>query len=56
MWDMDRYVNLLMGEIPRLRDDGNGYHLFSPCGCNPLSVRLSTLHDLCSDWQVTYTE
>lgn len=25
MWDLDRYVNLLMGEIPRLSDDGNGY-------------------------------
>lgn len=25
MWDMDRYVNLLMGEIPRLTDDSNGY-------------------------------
>ena len=25
MWDMDRYVNLLMGEIPRLSDDENGY-------------------------------
>lgn len=25
MWDIDRYVNLLMGEIPRLRDDENGY-------------------------------
>lgn len=25
MWDIDRYVNLLMGEIPRLTDDGNGY-------------------------------
>ena len=25
MWDMDRYVNLLMGEIPRLSDDGKGY-------------------------------
>ena len=25
MWTMDRYVNLLMGEIPRLRDDENGY-------------------------------
>ncbi len=25
MWDIDRYVNLLMGEIPRLRDDINGY-------------------------------
>lgn len=25
MWTIDRYVNLLMGEIPRLTDDGNGY-------------------------------
>lgn len=25
MWDMDRYVNLLMGEIPRLTDDSKGY-------------------------------
>lgn len=25
MWDVDRYVNLLMGEIPRLNDDANGY-------------------------------
>ena len=25
MWDMERYLNLLMGEIPRLRDDENGY-------------------------------
>lgn len=25
MWDMDRYISLLMGEIPRLRDDENGY-------------------------------
>lgn len=25
MWTMDRYVNLLMGEIPRLTDDANGY-------------------------------
>ena len=25
MWDIDRYINLLMGEIPRLRDDENGY-------------------------------
>lgn len=27
MWDMDRYVSLLMGEIPRLSDDENGYGL-----------------------------
>ena len=25
MWDMERYVNLLMGEIPRLTDDEQGY-------------------------------
>lgn len=25
MWGMDRYVNLLMGEIPRLTDDAEGY-------------------------------
>ncbi|MBR4866299.1 MAG: YdcF family protein [Clostridia bacterium] len=25
MWNIDRYVNLLMGEIPRLRDDEHGY-------------------------------
>ncbi len=25
MWDVDRYINLLMGEIPRLTDDVNGY-------------------------------
>ncbi len=25
MWDVDRYVNLLMGEIPRLTDDADGY-------------------------------
>ena len=25
MWEIDRYINLLMGEVPRLRDDRNGY-------------------------------
>ena len=25
MWKIERYVNLLMGEIPRLSDDANGY-------------------------------
>lgn len=25
MWEMERYVHLLMGEIPRLTDDENGY-------------------------------
>lgn len=31
MWDVDRYVNLLMGEITRLTDDANGY---GPLGKN----------------------
>lgn len=25
IWDMERYITLLMGEIPRLTDDVNGY-------------------------------
>jgi hypothetical protein len=25
MWDVDRYMNLLMGEIPRLSDNADGY-------------------------------
>lgn len=25
MWDVDRYISMLMGEIPRLSDDANGY-------------------------------
>ncbi len=25
MWDIPRYRTLLMGEVPRLRDDENGY-------------------------------
>ena len=29
MWDMERYISLLLGEIPRLRDDAHGY---GPCG------------------------
>ena len=35
------------------RDEKNGYHLFTPCGGNPLSFRLTTLHKPC-DWQITY--
>lgn len=31
MWDMERYITLLMGEIPRLRDDAHGY---GPAGRN----------------------
>lgn len=36
------------------RDDKNNYFLFTPCGCNKLSFRLSTLHKY-ADWQITYT-
>lgn len=36
------------------RDEANGYHLFSPCGCNPFILRATTLHPLCADWQITY--
>ena len=25
MWDMERYISLLMGEIPRLSDNSDGY-------------------------------
>ena len=25
MWDIERYISLLMGEIPRLSDNENGY-------------------------------
>jgi hypothetical protein len=37
------------------RDEENGYHLFSPCGCNPMSFRATSLHPKCADWQTTYT-
>lgn len=34
MWPMERYISLLMGEIPRLRDDADGY---GPRGKNFIS-------------------
>jgi len=33
---------------------GRNYHLFTPCGCNPLSFRATTLHRKCANWQTTY--
>lgn len=36
------------------RDEENGYHLFSSCGCNPFFLSATTLHPLCADWQTTY--
>lgn len=35
------------------RDEANGYHLFTPCGGNPLSFRATSLDDRL-DWQTTY--
>ena len=34
-------------------DVENGYHLFTPCGCNPLSFMVSEYEG--KDWQITYT-
>ncbi|MBQ8713109.1 MAG: hypothetical protein IJ551_09880 [Prevotella sp.] len=33
---------------------GEDFHLFTPCGCNPLSFRATTLEPSCEDWQTTY--
>lgn len=33
---------------------GEGFHLFTPCGCNDLSFRATTLDPSCDDWQQTY--
>lgn len=35
------------------RDKENGYHLFSPCGCNPLRLSATSLCEGLS-WQETY--
>lgn len=35
------------------RDEANGYHLFTPCGCNPLSFHATSLEPEL-DWQFTY--
>lgn len=36
------------------RDEENGYHLFTPCGHNPFSLRATTLEECCKEWQKTY--
>lgn len=33
---------------------GEKFHLFTPCGCNPLSFRASPIRDEHRDWQTTY--
>lgn len=52
---LHNYDAWLCDEKSGYRDEVNNYHLFSPCGCNPLSFRATTLHEKCSDWQHTYT-
>lgn len=51
---MHNYSAWCMDMKSGYRDEENNYHLFSPCGCNPLSFRASTLHEKCVDWQHTY--
>lgn len=53
MWDINRYISLLMGEIPRLSDDENGY---GPKGKNfiahvdiPSEVR-NAFNELCNTY------
>ena len=55
MWDMERYLNLLMGEIPRLRDDENGY---GPKGKNFIAhVDIpETVQDACEQLKAVYGE
>lgn len=36
------------------RDSKNGYHLFTPCGCNRLSFTATELREGLEDWQKTY--
>ena len=52
---LHNYTAWCRDEKSGYRDEVNNYHLFSPCGCNPLSFRATTLHEKCSDWQHTYT-
>lgn len=37
------------------RDEANGLHVFTPCGCNDLSFSCSELHPTAEDYQKTYT-
>lgn len=45
----------LMDSKSGYRDEENNYHLFTPCGCNPLSFTATRL-DEHFDWQETYGE
>lgn len=59
IWDMDRYISLLLGEIPRLSDDEQGY---GPSGKGfiahvdiPVQVR-EAFHNLCADYSALIRE
>ena len=52
---LHNYDAWLCDEKSGYRDEVNNYHLFGPCGCNPLYFRATTLHEKCADWQHTYT-
>ena len=50
---LHNYEAWLMDYKSGYRDEANGYHLFTACGCNTLYFRASSLeNDL--DWQDTY--
>jgi len=50
---LSNFANWRSGFKSGYRDDVNGYHLFTPCGLNPFSLRATTL-DSRLDWQTTY--
>lgn len=52
IWNKDRYLELLMGEIPRLRDDENGYgpkgtgfieHIYIPSNIEKCYLKLANI-------------
>ena len=52
---LHNYSAWIAGLKSGYRDEENGYHLFTPCGGNPLSFSATTLNQMCDDWQTTYT-
>lgn len=48
------YHNWSMGAKAGYRDERNGVHVFNPAGGNPWNIHITTLNDLCKDWQQTY--
>lgn len=52
LWSVERYLSLLLGEIPRLRDDANGY---GPNGRDYL-VHVDFPQHIEDAWQVLHTD